>query len=435
MKGGDAIAYGSDGCVFSPMLEVKVKDGVRTAVPYSFMGFSGSSSKFATKVFLREDVARNEYNILRLINKVAGGIGVIKVTGAIEQANRVRDTIRPGLWVTPSRKLSVCKKIYDLTDTDTGTVYMIHMERISGTLLNSINPVNPLLHPSAFLDAWTALKKLHTRPEGPILHLDMAPRNIFMNDGKALLGDFGSGYIGGGLESFDDFVKRYVERYGFKLHHLIQFDAISPELILALVYYYQVYLNPPVPHIWDAVNGSWDRSNAIQSFTGDYYRIIHGLEEIPPLNLNTTPPPVKPRPIALNQYAVSKFLTIDNNNEYWVQIDDVFHDLTDQTQTDAELQTFILNLGARSDRKLFAQAALRFIGIPPASISTKQELYNDVMIEADFSAFEQLIRIPLPKPQPQPSTNPFRRLFSKGGAEKRKTRKRAKIMGVDSRTA
>jgi hypothetical protein len=413
MRGGEAIAYGSDGCIFTPRLVIKTgADGVRTAVPSDVVGFgmNEDDDNFVSKVFFSRQVANNEYTVLREVNDTTGGTGTVKYYGAIEEFDILGDNVPDVAGVgykdlgRGRRAPTICARLKASPASE--PKYMIHMERISGDLLRLI--VGPTLHPSAFLQAWQALKMLHDRPRGGIFHLDLAQRNIFMKGDKAILGDYGSGYMVNGPESFDDFVRRYVDRYSIGIGSLIDNDGISPEFALALTCY----------------NAILDPAVGFRRIADSYMQVIHG----------------EGGGYGLTDLSIVPAITDEGQNaRYWQKLDDLL--LTIARLSDAgdreALKTLIISLAAASDKKIFLQSILPKIELP---LEEKNRLYEAVLLNDNFAEIDTMLRTER-QPQQQDPTAAARvaelqrrldalmgRSPAQGGGSKRRSSRRRRTV-------
>jgi hypothetical protein len=376
MRGGEAIAYGSDGCIFTPRLVINTgADGVRTAVPSEFVGIgmNEGDDNFVSKVFFSRQIANNEYTVLREVNATTGGNGTVQYAGAIEEFDILGDNVPDVAGIgykdlgKGTRAPTICARLKASPASE--KKYMIHMERIAGDLLRLI--VGPTLHPSVFLPAWQALNMLHNRPRGGIFHLDLAQRNIFMKRGRAILGDYGSGYMVNGPETFDDFVRRYVTRYSVGIGSLIGNDGISPEFALALTCY----------------NAMLDPAVGFSRIADSYLQVIHG----------------EGGGRGLTDLSIVPAITDKRQNAlYWRKLDDLL--LTIARLSDAGdregLKRLIISLAAESDKKVFLQSILPKIELP---LEEKNRLYEAVLLNDNFAELDRMIRVPPPPPPPPPT--------------------------------
>ena len=164
MKGGVAIASGSDGCVFDMRFN---DDGTAVDVP-----------GIVSKVFPQDrmSVAENEFDANELVKKVTGGLGVAISSGKIRTIPAVKDSI-PDALVTRVPEPNACSKIVDQKG---GVFYVIESPRIKGSLISLELKGLPV---KFFTDAIKALQLLG---EKGLCHMDIASRNIFVsNDDKA----------------------------------------------------------------------------------------------------------------------------------------------------------------------------------------------------------------------------------------------------------
>ena len=376
MRGGEAIAFGSDGCIFTPRLVINTgADGVRTAVPSDIVGFgmNEDDNNFVSKVFFSRQIANNEYTVLREVNDTTRGTGTIKYFGAIEEFDILGDNVPDVAGIAykdlgkGARAPTICTRLKASPASE--KKYMIHMERISGDLLRLI--VGPTLHPSAFLQAWQALKMLHDRPLGGIFHLDLAQRNIFMKGGMAILGDYGSGYMVNGPESFDEFVRRYVDRYSIGIGSLIGNDGISPEFALALTCY----------------NAILDPAVGFRGISDTYMQVIHG----------------EGGGRGLTDLSIVPAITDEGQNaRYWEKLDELL--LTIARLSDAGdregLKRLIVSLAAASDKKVFLQSILPKIELP---LEEKNRLYEAVLLNDNFAEIDTMLRTERPPQQQDPA--------------------------------
>jgi hypothetical protein len=347
MKGGDAIAVGSDGCIFAPRLTVTDIKGVRTAVPVK------GGDMYISKIFMSKDIATNEYKLLRMIHAETGGEGTIQFVDDVEQFDVLEDTVKESLM----KKVDGNKTICGLSKED-GVKYMIHMERIDSDLRdvasNSLTPDN-------IRAAWNALARLHDRREGGIFHLDLAARNIFIKNGNAILGDYGSGYMVGGSESFDTFVQRFVERY--KIESIgdcitgFSGDGVgfSPEFGIPLLYYSDVYLRGGVP----------------ESIVNKYRLYINGD------GANIYP---------ATDYPIVPGLVDAINHDYWKKLEAMLGPLI--TMTREGLQAHIIEQMRYSDKDMFVQSTLSRLLVPMVK---KEAIYKSILLNNNFDLFNTYV--------------------------------------------
>jgi hypothetical protein len=216
LRGGVAIAAGSDGCVFDGTFAA---DGTFTPDP-----------KRVTKVYepAMSKVAASEWAAMQLVKDATGGVGVVVAEGEPMTIAKIPDDAWGG-----GISRSACEKLKAAKDGD--TIVGLVMPRINGTLLG----LQGTLTEASFTDLRAAVNDLALEN---IIHLDFAARNIFYTkegrDIKLLLGDFGNTFkfVGSDL---DTNVQAYVTRYNFRGQILAstKIDGVHPIAVLFIVLY------------------------------------------------------------------------------------------------------------------------------------------------------------------------------------------------------
>ena len=192
MNGGDAIASGSQACIFQPKLNTKREDSRIIA----FDSPLPTDRDYVTKVFFNKTTWRHEVNILLEISKRLGEDhpGIIDVIGYSE-ANLLASAIPPHV------KGTGCQKVYAAAKAG-NKIYLMHQTHILGDI-RDLTETKPL---AFFQPAFEVLIKLTFTG---IVHLDIAMRNIFFNSTSAMIGDFGYA-IDMTLDSeFDEMIHNY----------------------------------------------------------------------------------------------------------------------------------------------------------------------------------------------------------------------------------
>jgi hypothetical protein len=217
LRGGDAIAAGSDGCVFDGTF---APDGTFT-----------KDAARVTKVYhpAVATVATNEWAAMELVRDATGGSGVVVAEGPPSRIAKVSDDA----WGDKPMLTSACEKLKKAKEGD--VIMAMVLPRIDGTLAGT----QKLVDASAFAELKGAVDDLAARN---IAHMDFAARNIFYKkDGdatKLLLGDFGNTFrfVGGDV---DGRVQGYVERYDFRGKFLAcaKIDGVHPLTVAYIVLY------------------------------------------------------------------------------------------------------------------------------------------------------------------------------------------------------
>lgn len=178
--GGRAIASGSQGCIFRPKLKVENVGGRGIATNSTVPNANGIVR--ISKVFVDKDVFDKECMILTKVNSITGGVGTIDIeeSAIINTIRELNSEIPESLTASNG-----CGRI--MPNLRAGNpVYVFHQRSITGDIFEHGEP-RPLRF---FKSAFDALTKLLMRN---IVHLDLAKRNIFFDEGGALIGDFGYG--------------------------------------------------------------------------------------------------------------------------------------------------------------------------------------------------------------------------------------------------
>jgi hypothetical protein len=217
LRGGDAIAAGSDGCVFDGTF---APDGTFT-----------KDAARVTKVYhpAVSDVAANEWAAMELVIDATDGSGVVVAEGAPSQIAKVPDDA----WGDKLVLTSACEKLKKANEGD--VIMAMVLPKIDGT----VGELQKTLDASAFAELKGAVGDLAARH---ICHMDFAARNIFYKTEagvpKLLLGDFGNTFkvVGG---DFDTRVQGYVKRYDFRGKFLAsaKIDGVHPLAVAFLVLY------------------------------------------------------------------------------------------------------------------------------------------------------------------------------------------------------
>ena len=216
LRGGVAIAAGSDGCVFDGVFAA---DGTFTPDP-----------KRVTKVYepAMAKVAASEWAAMQLVKDATGGVGVVVAEGEPMSIAKIPEDAWGG-----GISRSACEKLKAAKDGD--TIVGLVMPRINGTLLG----LQGTLTEASFTDLRAAVNDLALEN---IIHLDFAARNIFYTkegrEIKLLLGDFGNTFkfVGSDL---DTNIQAYVTRYNFRGQILAstKIDGVHPIAVLFIVLY------------------------------------------------------------------------------------------------------------------------------------------------------------------------------------------------------
>ena len=209
MHGGNAIAAGTQGCIFLPKLLLE-KDGNRRVHARN----STNTTKI-TKIFYDKDTYKNELSLLRIVQKITGGLGVIDYDPT-QMDNRI-DVLNSEI---PSHLKSACSIIQQALARDE-PVYTMNQTKVLGSINFLPDKSNSL---SFFKVGFEALLKLVTHN---IVHLDIAQRNIFYTKDNAIIGDFGYGFDMTIDNQFDTNLDRF-----FNKHMISRSDATPVEKIL-----------------------------------------------------------------------------------------------------------------------------------------------------------------------------------------------------------
>jgi hypothetical protein len=171
--GGKALASGADGCVFD----------VRFSPDGSVEPVDGIVSKVFPKV--KAAVAQNEFAILKRVNAVIpDGKGVVAGNPELKTIMDVKDEI--GNKASMGYAMNACGRIVSQKERGETPFYVLEYPRVDGSLAERKRGSLSL---EAFDDAITAV---HTLSAAGLIHMDIAARNVFVKDDKALIGDFGN---------------------------------------------------------------------------------------------------------------------------------------------------------------------------------------------------------------------------------------------------
>lgn len=221
LKGGDAIAAGSDGCVFDGTF---APDGTFT-----------KDVARVTKVYhpAVANVAANEWAAMELVMAATGGVGVVVAEGAPIQIAKVPEDA----WGDKPVLTSACEKLKAAKEGE--VIMAMVLPKIDGTMIGN----QKILDGAAFDKLKGAVDDLAV---SNIVHMDFAARNIFYKEEggavKLLLGDFGNTFKFVGAD-FDARIRGYVARYGFRGKFLAcaKIDGVHP-LAIALIVLYDALL-------------------------------------------------------------------------------------------------------------------------------------------------------------------------------------------------
>lgn len=221
MKGGKALASGSDGCVFDGTF---TDDGTFT-----------KSTTVVTKVypFQYTSVATNEYARMQEVAAATNGNGVVVATTPPTSIATIPDSA----WESDTLKTTgACG---NLASSSKGPYMGLTLPLISGDLLALRRAQRIPISPDSFAVLHKALQSLAT---ARIVHMDFAARNIFYTESDdritALLGDFGT-TLNLNDPEFDARIQSFIERYRFRDRILActRVDGLDPIAVLMMVAY------------------------------------------------------------------------------------------------------------------------------------------------------------------------------------------------------
>ena len=204
MYGGDAIAAGSQGCIFLPKLTIANEANGRAHARNS------ANTTKITKIFYDKSTYLNELRILRRVREITGGIGVIDYDATL--LNAQIDVLNSPI---PARFQSACEVIRQALAANK-PVYAMNQTKVLGSIDKLPNNTKPL---AFFKLGFEALLKLVTHN---IIHLDPAARNVFYTEDNAIIGDFGYGFDMSIDSTFDTNLDRYYT------HHMIMSAGVTP---------------------------------------------------------------------------------------------------------------------------------------------------------------------------------------------------------------
>lgn len=189
--GGKALASGADGCVFDVRFG---KDGTTQDIP-----------GIVSKVFPKEKkaVADNEFSILALVNKtIPDGKGIVSGNVELRTITDVKDEMRDKSTFQPP---NACGMIVKQKERGETPFYVLEYPRVDGSLLQHRGKL-PL---DAFNEAIIALQTLSANG---LIHMDIAPRNVFVKDNTCLIGDFGNMININDEGHLDSVIKEYLSK-------------------------------------------------------------------------------------------------------------------------------------------------------------------------------------------------------------------------------
>lgn len=194
MYGGEAIAAGSQGCIFLPKLAITKEANGR-----SHARNSKNTTKI-TKIFFDEHTYENEEDILRRVREITGGVGVIDYEATLLDPKI--DVLHSPI---PVKFQSACQVIRQALAANR-PVYAFHQTKVLGSIDQLPNNSRPI---AFFKLGFEALLKLVVNN---IVHLDIAPRNVFYTETNAIIGDFGYGFDMGIDSQFDKNLDRFYDK-------------------------------------------------------------------------------------------------------------------------------------------------------------------------------------------------------------------------------
>jgi hypothetical protein len=226
VRGGSALAAGSDGCVFDGTF---ASDGTWT-----------KTTDTVTKVYKPslQTIAADEYAAMVLVREATGGEGV--VVASKEPVSIAKIDADSPAW-EDSNQAAVSQKT--CSEVKGGTnLTGIELPRIVGTL-GSLRPTLPT-------ESFDLIEKaVEQMAKAKIVHMDFAARNIFYKEGPVLvLGDFGNTFQireDDNYVDFDSRIKAFVAKYNFgkRFDAVSSIDGITP-MAVALIVVYNALIQP-----------------------------------------------------------------------------------------------------------------------------------------------------------------------------------------------
>ena len=361
MKGGDAIAAGSQGCVFAPRL---VKDGTlaRTStVP--------ANSQIASKVFTEAQVFRDEMRISDMLRDVSAE-GLL----TIHPDPDIVSFVAPDGLNAPERASAAPLGLACEVASNPGQVYVMHMPRIDGDIQGLAQDSKPI---TFLTKASNALMRMKHKK---IIHGDMARRNIFYKGPDALIGDFGFSMNlanpDPATNGFNAFMSAFMNPDVMRSSSDILI-AYSLTICLRLMDQLSIETNVAL-YIYQ----NWENRNEIINVFEDtsdesilYDDIQSGSFDIDP-NFET--------------YKRQGILMLDGTR----CIDNVrVIMLAARTSTKEEFWDLITILLLNSDIKQFMQSAIKYINIPFAD---KERLLMEISYNSNYLFFYRYAHIEIP---------------------------------------
>jgi hypothetical protein len=339
MNGGDAIASGSQACIFRPRLNTKRMDSRIIA----FDSPLPTDKNYVTKVFFDQATWKHEVDILLEISKRLGedNPGIVDVIGYSE-ANLLASIIPPHVKGTGCQKVSAAAKAGK-------KIYLMHQTYILGDI-RDLTETKPLMF---FQPALEVLIKLTFTG---IVHLDIAMRNIFFNSTSAMIGDFGYA-IDMTLDSeFDEMVNKYcIEniaaastpiRTSLMMALVPEGTGITREAALAMLCYSRWEVKNALVHSYF--------NDELDSFRKDLDDIVPGYSSV---------------------------------------VDSLMKTIGDLSDKDS-MKGLLQNILKHSDLKLFIQNSMNKCNI---NVEEKNELLKQVFIHANYRYFYTLLGKPAAK--------------------------------------
>ena len=356
MKGGKAVAVGSQGCVFVPKLVLHESKAKTSAAP--------ENTQFASKVFSNLDVYEDESTLLGLMGSVSNE-GII--------------TLAPGSFTAPSglnveEKASAleqggpaCKTIGE----SNSNVYVMQMPLIDG----DINQLREQKKPIAFITkAYNALMRMRN---AGIVHGDMASRNIFFKGGDALIGDFGysinfrdpnnetNGYRRC-ANKFAGFRSSTPEQISSAFNFILgQVDQITIEACTAL-YIYENWANKDA-----IVNEFLNKDSKIQK------RIKDGMFDLMSPGLD---------------FLQRQGIVVINDDRRMDNLNNIIRS-AQETEDQALFWPVVKKELLSSDIKRFIHCVVNLLNIPT---DEKYNMVEEIICNSRFSFFYRYTRIPVP---------------------------------------
>lgn len=248
--GGKALASGTDGCVFDKRFN---EDGSIIDVP-----------DIVSKVFPKEKgaVARNEFSILAAVkNVIPDGKGVVVGDAQLKTINAVTDTI--GDKARTGMAPNACGRVMMQKDSP---FYVIEYPRIDGSMID----LNKRDVPISFFD--DAIQALQTLSQSGLVHMDIAARNVFVKNEKALIGDFGNMINTKDTRNLPASIKSYLSKYSINtIGDCLVDQGTTSTLRIAMLMYVTEDMSSIKQQIEHYLQPYKEKGRTIYEFSDVYY--------------------------------------------------------------------------------------------------------------------------------------------------------------------